>query len=188
VTHLKILKVKNTVKTWAYVPWHLLGCFSVLDIPKRKGKRGKLLEKIYFAPAFEKSTSYSIIKDSFEVEKQRLVFDIYEVSARFARQQLSMMQDSMPGYGTLSIFYKTIEARAIEMRDAYVDSYTREVYIERNDEAYESWRLKIDTLLEQSEEFATTAEECYRFIKGQPIEENYTMAEKVVGNLDKSNE
>lgn len=34
-----------------------VGLWSVLDIPKKKKDRYKKLEKVYFAPAFEKATS-----------------------------------------------------------------------------------------------------------------------------------
>jgi hypothetical protein len=162
-----------------------IGVFAVLDIPKKKRKRGELIEKAYFAPAFEKSTSFIIKLDSTGIAKQKVVFDIFEVSARFARQQLQNLQDSIGGYGTISIMFKSIEASAIEMRTSLVDSYTKDVYIDKNAGAYEIWRASVDKLLAGSEEFATKPEDCYRFVKNAPIDENYEMAKTVIGNLYK---
>lgn len=161
------------------------GVFAVLDIPKKKRKRGELIEKAYFAPAFEKSTSYILKLDSIGIAKQKVVFDIFEVSARFARQQLQQLQDSVGGYGIISLMFKSVEARAIEMRTSLVDSYTKDVYIDKKAGAFELWREKVDKLLADSKKFATKPEDCYRFVKNAPIDENYEMAKTVIGNLNK---
>ena len=161
------------------------GVFAVLDIPKKKRKRGVLIEKAYFAPAFEKSTSFIIKLDSTGIAKQKVVFDIFEVSARFARQQLQHLQDSVGGYGIISIMFKSVEARAIEMRTSLVDSYTKDVYIDKKAGAFEIWRERVDKLLAESKEFATKPEDCYRFVQNAPIDENYEMAKTVIGNLNK---
>lgn len=161
------------------------GVFAVLDIPKKKRKRGELIEKAYFAPAFEKSTSFILKLDSTGIAKQKVVFDIFEVSARFARQQLQHLQDSVGGYGIISIMFKSAEARAIEMRTSLVDSYTKDVYIDKKVGAFEIWRERVDKLLAESNEFATKPEDCFRFVKNEPIDENYEMAKTVMGNLNK---
>ena len=161
-----------------------IGVFAVLDIPKKKRKRGELIEKAYFAPAFEKSTSYILRLDSLGIEKQKVVFDIFEVSARFARQQLQQLQDSVGGYGMIYLMFKSVEARAIEMRKSLVDSYTKDVYIDKKEGAYLEWRERVDKLLFDSKEYATKPEDCYRFVKNEPIDENYMMAKTVVGNLN----
>jgi hypothetical protein len=157
-----------------------MGLCSVLDIPKKKRKRGELKEKAYFAPTFEKSTSYILWTGSSGIEKQKIVFDIYEISARFARQQLKQLQDSTCGYGLISIMFKPAQARAMEMRKSLVDSYIKDVYIDKRKGAYEEWREKIDKLLVDSEEFTTKPEDCYRFVKNEPIDKNYMMAKSVI--------
>lgn len=131
------------------------GVFAVLDIPKKKRKRGELIEKAYFAPAFEKSTSFILKLDSTGMAKQKLVFDIFEVSARFARQQLQHLQDSVGGYGIISMMFKSIEARAIEMRTTLIDSYTMDVYIDKKVGAFEIWREEVDKLMAETKEFVT---------------------------------
>ena len=161
------------------------GVFAVLDIPKKKRKRGELIEKAYFAPAFEKSSSFILRLDSTGIAKQKVVFDIYEISARFARQQLKKLHDTVGAYGIISIMFKSVEARAIEMRKSLVDSYTKDAYIDKKPGAYEKWRTRVDKLLADSEEYSTKPEDCYRFVKNAPIDENYEMAKTVVGNLNK---
>ena len=160
-----------------------VGVFAILDIPKKKRKRGKLMEKAYFAPAFEKTTSCILKLDSLGIEKQKIVFDIYELSARFARQELANLQDSIGTYGTISIFFKSVEMKAIKLRDTIVESCSQDIYVNNRKGAYEEWRTKIDELLEETKKYATKPEDCYRFVKNEPIDENYKMAENVLGNL-----
>lgn len=162
-----------------------VGVFAVLDIPKKKRKRGELIEKAYFVPAFEKSTSYILKNDTAGIKKQKVIFDIYEISARFARLQLSNFQDSIPGYGITTIMFMTVESRAIEMRTYLVDSYTKDVFIDKIDGSYKIWRDRIDKMLTDSEKYSTKPEDCYRFIKNEPIEKSYIKAKNVVGNMDK---
>lgn len=161
------------------------GVFAALDIPKKKRKRGELIEKAYFAPAFEKSTSYIIKLDSTGIAKQKVVFDIFELSARFARQQLRQLQDSIGEYGIISLMFKSVEARAIEMRTSLIDLYTKDIYIDKKTGAFELWREKVDKMLADSKEFATKPEDCYRFVKNAPIDKNYKMAKTIIDNLYK---
>jgi hypothetical protein len=81
--------------------------------------------------------------------------------------------------------FKSVEARAIEMRTSLVDSYTKDVYIDKKVGAFEIWRERVDKLLAESNEFATKPEDCFRFVKNEPIDENYEMAKTVMGNLNK---
>jgi len=161
-----------------------VGVFAVLDIPKKKRKRGELIEKAYFAPAFEKNTSYILKNDTTGIKKQQVIFDIYEISTRFARQQLAHFQDSIPGYGITTIMFKTVESKALEMRTYLIDSYTKDVYIDKTEGAYKAWRARIDKMLSDSKEYATRPEDCYRFVKNEPIEKGYIKAKYIVGNLN----
>ena len=160
-----------------------VGLFGALDIPKKKKNRGKLIEKAYFAPAFEKTTSYIIKNDSLGIEKQKLVFDIYEISARCARKELAHYQDSIGRYGILSIIFKTIWADAKELHNKMVDAFTKDIYIEHRKGAYEEWKKEVAKILEELKEFATKPDDCYRFVKMKPIDKNYIMPKTVIGNL-----
>lgn len=159
------------------------GLFAVMDIPEKKRMRGQLLEKVYIVPAFEKATSFIIRLDSTGISKEMVTFDIFELSARFARQQLQKLQDSVPGYGIVSIMFKSVEARAADVRDGLIHAYVKDVYIDNKPGAFKMWRERIDRFLAESEKYATKPEDCFRFIKNAPIDENYKMAKKVIGNL-----
>ena len=159
------------------------GIFAVLDVPKKNRKRSKLKEKLYIVPAFELPKSYRIKNDSLGVEKQQVVFDIYELSARWMRRELTKLTKTMNAYGALSIWFKTIENDAMQMNKAMVDGFTTEVFILGKENAYEDWRKKIDQLLAETNEFKTAPEEINRFITGKPLIENYKMADQLMGYL-----
>jgi hypothetical protein len=162
-----------------------VGLFAILDIPKKKSRRGELIEKAYFAPAFEKATSYILNDDTLGIRNQKMVFDIYEAAARFARKQLSQLQDTIKAYGVISLMFKSVEARAVELRDTLVDSFTIDVCINNRLGSYEEWRKNINDLLNETNDFATKPEDCYRFIKSEPIDDDYIVAKKVTGDIEK---
>ena len=159
------------------------GIFAVLDIPKKKRKRGKLREKVYIVPAFEFESSYRVKNDSLGVEKQQVVFDIFELSARWMRRELKKMTETMDGYGTLSIWFKTVENDAKKMAQEMVDGFTHEVFIDPQPNAYEEWKNQIDKMILETKEFETSKEEIERFKLGKPLLEEYKMAEQLMGNL-----
>lgn len=159
------------------------GIFAVLDIPKKKRKRGKLKEKIYIVPAFELTKSYQIQQDSLGVEKQQIVFDIYELSARWMRRELKKLTESMDGYGTLSIWFKTVENDALKMTKDMVGRFTYEVFIKPQPNAYQKWKEQIDKLLLETNEFMTSEEEIARLTLGKPLLEDYKMADVLMGDL-----
>lgn len=161
-----------------------LGLFAVLDIPKRKSDRGHLFEKAYFAPAFDKIRSYSLISnDSIGVLKQQLVFDLVEVVARMARKELISIQDSLKGIGAIALFFKSVEVRANKNLNKFIDAYTFSVFILKEEGAFEKWRSQLDESLNTTNEFATTPEDCYRFVKNEPLDKKYIMAPLVIDNL-----
>ena len=160
------------------------GLFAVLDIPKRKSDRRHLFEKAYFAPAFDKINSYSLLRnDSIGVYKQQIVFDLVEVVARMARKELISIQDSIKGIGAVALFFKSVEARANKNLDKFIDAYTFSVFILKEEGAWEKWRTQVDEFLDTTNEYATTPEDCYRFVKNEPLSKKYIMAPLVVDNL-----
>ena len=60
-----------------------VGVWSILDMPKKKKDRYKKFEKVYFAPAFERTTSFAKSNDTLQIEMQNLYLDICEVWARW---------------------------------------------------------------------------------------------------------
>jgi hypothetical protein len=133
-----------------------------------------LKEKAYFVPAFQKSNSYILKLDSTGIDKQKIIFDIYEVTARFARQRLAHLQDSLGGgYGIVTKYFKSVNVKATEMKTSLINAYTKDIYVDKRVGAYEEWRKKIDTQLAASDKFATKPKDCYRFINNEPIDEDY---------------
>ena len=160
-----------------------IGLFSVLDEPKRKSKRGKLFEKIYFAPAFEKASSYRLNDDTLGYLKQVIVFDMYELTARKCRKDLQYLYEQMPFYGTLYINFKTVEARNKKILEQLISTYTNEVYVQNIEDAYERWRKLIDKLLSETIEYQTTNMDRIRFILDRPLNKDYQMAKTVMGSM-----
>lgn len=161
-----------------------VGVWSILDVPKKKKDRGKKLEKVYFAPAFDKKGSVAISTDTMQIAIQAIYFDICELTARLARKQLKALQDTMKGYGTLYIMYSTITKDMEEKRQKMNVSFTKEVIVEKKEGAYESWRKFYDEMLEKTKEWTTTPEECYRLLTGKPIEPDYEKSPTVAGAMN----
>lgn len=167
-----------------------VGVYSVIDIPKNKKDRGKLLEKVYFVPMFEKTTSYIIENSSSsEIEKQQIIFDIYELSARSARKKLIELQQQTDSinqgstYGILSTMFTTIKDNTKNMRDQLINEYTEDVYIQKRKNSFNEWRASIDEKLKESEEYQTTEEDRHRAFSGKPIDKKYIMPKSIIGNL-----
>lgn len=162
-----------------------VGVWSILDIPKRKADRYKKFEKVYFAPAFEFSTSFARTTDSLEIEKQNIYLDICEIAARWARRKLRSIQDSTKATGTLTIMYMTINDEMHEMRVGMYRSYFKDVFIDKKPNGFQEWRTFYDNLLSETKQWATTPEECYRLMTQKPIEKGYIEAPTVVGSFKK---
>jgi hypothetical protein len=160
-----------------------VGIWSVLDVPKRKKDRGKKLEKVYFAPAFDKRGSSAISPDTMQIAIQAVYFDICEFASRLARRDYKALQDTMKGYGTLYIMFSTIEKDMQEEYDKMIGTYTKEVIVDNRPGAYESWRKFYDEMLEKTKEWATKPEECYRLLTGKPIDPDYEKSPKIVGAI-----
>ena len=174
------------------VPCH--GLFVKVDIPKNY-KKNKL-EKVYYAPAFEKACSY-IMGDTKDIRDGQIQFDMLELSSRIARKLLRDYHDFMAissDSNNLDIIKQNPDTILItgvgtslawHARDSawtfYQDistSYIRSLYFNDKKDKYEEWRKLIDDLLEEYKMYATKPEECYRMIKKQPIIKNHKEAYK----------
>jgi hypothetical protein len=160
-----------------------VGIWSILDTPKNKRDRYKKFEKVYFAPAFEKTTSFSKTNDTLQIEMQNLYFDICEIWARWARKELRKLQDSTKATGTLTIFYMTVKEDMNKYRVLMYRSYFKEVFIDKTTGAFDKWKQDIDKILEETKEWATTRKECYRLMTKKPIEKGYIQAPTVFGSM-----
>jgi len=160
-----------------------IGIWSILDVPKKKKDQGRKLEKVYIAPAFDKTASYVITNDTMQMAIQQVHFDIAETWARWARQQLSKYQDSMKGYGVALTMYSTVIKDAKAGYEQMKIAYTKDVIVDKKQGAFEKWRKIVNDQLNETNLWATKPEDCYRFITRKPIDKEYEEAPFVVGVL-----
>lgn len=159
------------------------GLFSVMDIPKKKRNKKSMHEAIYFAPAFEVTKSYRLTTDSLDFLKQVIVFDMYELAARKCRMELDSIYNTSPSIGIKGIFFKSVESENQKILGNIVRAYTQEVYIEKQEGAYEKWKKLIDEALDKTTLYQTTAIDRIRFINNEPILKEYIKSPTVIGNL-----
>lgn len=169
-----------------------LGIFLKVDVP-RNYKKNKL-EKVYFAPAFQRSCSYLLDKDTSNLRDAQLLFDIYELATRTARKliwsthaQMAIESDStliefisnnpdtifITGIG--NIFAARARDSALNLANQMMYSYLSDLYfyVDSTSASYEEWRSLVDDGLNQHERFATKPEDCYRMIIGKPLLKKY---------------
>ena len=166
-----------------------VGIWATLDVPevpKKKKERYRQYEKVYFAPAFERTTSFAQTNDTLQIEIQNLYFDMCEFWARWARRELDSLQVQMDNAtGVKAMFYSTIKAEMNENRVRMFQHYFEEVIIDKKENGFIEWRNLIDGMLQKTETWTTKPEECYRLMIGMPIEKGYTQAKTIIGDLRK---
>ncbi|MBV4360243.1 hypothetical protein [Pinibacter aurantiacus] len=174
----KVAYFHSDMKAMAYI-----GIWSILDVPKKKKDRGKKQEKVYIAPAFDIKASYALTSDNTQIAKQQIYFDIAEVWARWARQQFKSYQDTIPGYGIVFSMYSTV-IRDMKAQQAKMnDEYTKEIFVDKSPDAFAKWRKMIDDKLEETKAWATTPQDCFRFISDKPVDEDYEQSPTVMGAI-----
>ena len=161
-----------------------IGFRGIVDVPKRKGK----YDKFYLAPVFCRNCSCILSEDSLCLSVDRLLFDITEVCVRGARKELLELRETMNSDNTYTMFFTTVKNTWEEKMWSFFGTIIREVLIEKKEGAYVEWRQTVDEILQQTELYATQAEDCYRFVLGKPIEKNYEMAKTIAGDLRNKNE
>ena len=162
-----------------------IGFRGVVDVPSKK--RMKVFDKFYLAPVFCKNCSCILSEDTLELKVDRLVFDIAEVCVRNARKELLELQSKINADNTYTMFFTSIRNKWEENMRKFIGSAFGEILIEKKDNAYVEWRQMIDEFLQQTEQYATRPEDCYRFILGKPIEKGYKMAKTVAGDMRNKN-
>jgi hypothetical protein len=176
-------EVEELMVTYDFTASASVGIWSILDIPEKKKDRGKKFEKAYFAPAFERTTSYTKSDDSLQISMQNIYFDICELATRGARRELDSFQDSMNAIGAVSIMYSTVKQGMENFKLEMYRGYFKDVFIDKKDGAFVWWRKLVDKWLEDSKDYTTTKEECYRLLSGKPIEAGYIQAPTIIGPL-----
>lgn len=177
-------KIQQQMDNYDYSAIAFVGIWHVIDLPTgNRKKRWSKFEKVYFAPAFERTTSATRTTDSIEIAKQVMYFDICEVWARWAREQLAQLKDSINATGIQAIMYTTIVQRMNKNYNSMCGDYTEQVFIDKEEGSYLKWRAFIDEWLDETQKYATTPEECYRLMSGKPIEKGYKKAKKLMGPI-----
>lgn len=184
-----------------------LGLWGVLDVPKTKRMWKKMPEKSYFCAAMDKTKSFLIVRDSAELKYAQLFWDICELATRVTRKTLLetvCQMDSIgfhttvsskgvkvfahdtlnqvKSFGLVAMFYTTALNDGKEFRKAMTGAIFNEVVSPRNEDAYRFYRNKVDSLLLETEKYATKAEEIERFIRNTP-EKGYITPTKIVGDF-----
>ena len=168
------------MKQYGYYASASIGIWSVLDIPKKKKDRYKKFEKVYFAPAFERTTSAAIKNDSLQIAMQNILLDINEICARWARRELNSWKERTNATGAISLRYLCVKKQMIKKSEKMRNGFIKQAFIQKKDSAFLKWRLTIDSILNETSKWATTPEECYRLMTGKPIEKDYIMAPSLI--------
>lgn len=164
-----------------------IGLWSIIDVPEKISNRGEFLEKVYFVPFFDKNCSFFITNDSLQISYSDIYLDMAEVCARRARRNLQHLSDTIssrfdkPLYGTLYFNYSNADKFEQEYLKRMYYTFTKEVLKEKIEGAYQKWRKLLAGILKETEEWATTPDDCYRMVSQKPIEPNYIMPELIPG-------
>jgi hypothetical protein len=182
-------QIKNLMEEYDFSASASVGIWAILDVPevpKKKKERYRQYEKVYFAPAFERTTSFAQTNDTLQTEIQNLFFDMCEFWTRWARRELDSLQAQMDNAtGVKAMFYSTIKAEMNENRVRMFQHYFKEVIIDKKENGFIEWRNLIDRMLQKTESWKTKPEECYRLMVGKPIEKGYIQAITIMGDMRK---
>ncbi|MBS1542455.1 MAG: hypothetical protein JST14_02370 [Bacteroidetes bacterium] len=152
---------------------------SVMDVPKKKKDRATSMEKVYISPFFYKLNSISVTKDEHELDKQRLLFDLAEWFSRMARQEFAHLLDSAHHYGVIWLMYSRVMNKYCIGYQNAAEAYSLEVVAKKDENAFQTWRRRIDQGLKETQSFATTPKDCHRLLTNLTIDESYEPAEDI---------
>ena len=162
-----------------------IGFRWVVDVPKKwNGK----IDKGYIVPVFCKNCSCKLSEDSLELKVDQLLFDMTEICARRARIDLDNFQKAGNIDNPNSMFFISVKNKWEENKRKFFGGAINDILIEKQEGAYEKWRKSTDELLEETKDFATKPEDCYRIVLGKPIEKGYKKAKTITGDLLNNNE
>ena len=167
------LKAMDTLKFDASAS---VGILRAIDFPKRARVGSHKLEKVYLAPAFERTTSGTRTRDSLQIAMQTTYLDIAEIWSRWGREQFNKVRDSADVIGSQADVYSSVVCEMMTKYQSMRDAYSNDVIIRKKEGAFAKWRKDIDIMLMQKTKWITTSEDCYRIIKGKPIEPGYKEA------------
>ena len=156
-----------------------IGFRGIVDIPKKRGK----IDKGYIVPVFCKNCSCILSEDSLHLKVDRLCFDIAEICARNVRRDLDNFQKAGNIDNPNAMFFTSIKNKWEENMRSFFGGVFDDILIKKEEGAYEKWRKTTNELLEETKEYATKPEDCYRLVLGKPIEKGYIQAKTIVGDM-----
>lgn len=183
-----------------------LGLWSELDVPKKKKDWKTKPEKPYFCAAMDKSESCIFEKSDMSLDHAKMLWDICELATRVARKSLANIVHQMDSInyhtrltskgvnvyendtlnrihstGLISLFYATALNDGKEFGKGLTEAFFDEVVFPNNDSMYYEYRKKVDKLLDETKEFATSEEEIQRFMSDTP-QQGYIKATNIWGD------
>lgn len=160
---------------------------GIVDIPKshqsKKIKKRIGYDKLYLAPIFCKNCSCMLQEDSLELVATQLLFDVAEMCARGLRKDLIATQNEMNINNVNTTYYRTLKNKWDETMWGTWGSIYQDVLVQKKDSAYIEWRTFVDEMLDFNKDFATQPYEIERLILGEPIEEGYVQAKRIMGDF-----
>ena len=154
---------------------------AILDVPKKKRYLRTMKEKMYICPVFCKNCSFYIEADTLELLQTQLLFDIAEYNTRLARIQMAELEKKSTTNLFVAALFPSIINKMYENMHEMFGSYINEVMINKKEGAYEEWKMLLEEGLKDTEEFATSEEECQRFINDEPFSTKYKTTYSVYG-------
>ena len=150
------------------------GFWSKLDVPATKRGWKKHSEIYSFCAAVDKKSSYLLVRDSTELKYAQLLWDLCEVATRMTRRELAEWKDSIRKevgeipQGFVSLIFQTCVNDGKQFGKEMTYVLFDQVIAPRNEDAYQSFRSRIDQWLAETEKYATTEDEIKRFAGGSP--------------------
>jgi len=154
---------------------------AILDVPKKRRYLKTMKEKMYICPAFCKNCSFYIEADTVELIQNQLLFDIAEYNTRLARIQMAEFEKKATANLFVAALFPSIINRMYENMHDMFGAYINEVMIDKKEGAYEEWKKLLEEGLKDTEEFATSEEECQRFLNDEPFSTKYKTTYSVYG-------
>lgn len=154
------------------------GIFSIIvkiDIPANSQERGRLKEKVYVVPVFNKNRSIILCNDTIDFERQKIYFDIAELFSRILRSNFDQLLNVTDyEYGTVISMYSRVAAPIFEKYKQMIGDYTYAVFTQKSkQDNYQGWKDLIDLNLAKFERYATTESDNRRIILDKPIVDGY---------------
>lgn len=180
-----------------------IGFWAVLDVPKKKKDWKVKKEQYYFSAAVDKTESCLFETNDLSLKHAQVLWDICELATRVSRNSLTKMVHQIDSLnspinishsinhgalnityttGLISMFYMTALNDGKEFGRDLTSLFIRDVIVPKSDSMYYVYRAQIDTLLNETKEFATSEQEINRFITNTP-QTGYIMAPRLMGDM-----